>query len=190
MNKEEFKNLKEEEWYNPTLIFSLRTKDQTKKDDRYKFLIFNHVTLHFPYNAEIVEASLNLSAIKQSSADRYMDFNGVKVILPLFIRCDENRYEDENGNIQFKTMHRYDKEMSDEYYNCADFVRKYLVKAGILDTERKRPSVDSLYFELVEKGLVPTAEILNEIHFEDKEVLPEPKLKEEKIEIEEEVKNE
>lgn len=162
MNIKEFKKLKKEEWYNPTIIFSLRSNEMVKEEKRYKFHIFNHVQLHFPYNAEIVEAPQNLSSIKQSSSDKYMDFGGVKIILPLFIRT----YAGGEDGVDF----RFDKEMPDEYYNCADFVRKYLVKAGILKEEKSRPSVDELYFELYQKGFVPSAEVLNKWHFEKKDI--------------------
>jgi len=166
---EYFEKLLEEEYYNPTIIFSVRSSKQAKEDKRYKFHIFNHVSLCFPFNAEIVEASGGLCCIKQSSSYKYQDFDGVKVILPLFIRP----FDGGKDGVDF----RYDKDMPDEYGNCADFVRKYLVKAGILKDKKGKISVDELYFELMQNGLIVPAKILNDWHFkkrDEEEMKPKP----------------
>ncbi len=151
-----FQDLYKQRHYNPTVIFCIRNEELFNSDQRYKYNIFNHVQLWIPIKGQIVQAiSTGLgSSIKTFSSDTYKDENGIRVILPIFCR---------KNNVSFDCI----SDMRDQYYNCAHFIRKCLVKLNLLPQTnfliKDIDTPDTLHFQMDYFGLIkrPTLRLEN-----------------------------
>jgi len=129
-------------------VFFERPDGELRDNINYKYVIFNHVGFYIPYNGIIYENVGQGLGFPQSSSDKYLPRNHVRIILPI----DMRKMSEKVHNIISKHVQQYSY--------CVPFVVNVLKDLEIIDKDKEIDSVDDLYFSLLEYR-IPTREIVN-----------------------------